>query len=147
MEVQKKCQDVFTHPIILDDVPPKFNLFLQRAHLIESSLKEMKLWKFPEIEGYFLKNSPPLWPTYIGKKRTTFAKACGIKLRCHGEHVGEHIKNPLRSPPCQNLKDKKSRACLGLPIGCMTFLFPDQLVTILGLGLQRTPLPIKLKRC
>jgi hypothetical protein len=28
---------------------------------------------------------PPLWPT--------FAKAYGIKVRCYGEHVGEHIGN------------------------------------------------------
>jgi hypothetical protein len=25
-------------------------------------------------------------------------------------------------------------ACLGLPIGCMKFLFPKELVTIFGLG-------------
>jgi hypothetical protein len=36
---------------------------------------------------------PPLWPTYIGERRTTFAKAYGIKVRCYGEHVGEHIGN------------------------------------------------------
>jgi len=28
---------------------------------------------------------------------------------------------------------------LGLPIGCIKFLFPKEFVTILGLGLQRTP--------
>jgi hypothetical protein len=42
---------------------------------------------------------PPLWPTYIGKRRTTFAKAYGIKVRCYGEHVGEHngnLKNLMR---------------------------------------------------
>jgi hypothetical protein len=27
------------------------------------------------------------------KRRTTFAKAYGIKVRCYGEHVGEHIEN------------------------------------------------------
>jgi hypothetical protein len=27
----------------------------------------------------------------MGERRTTFAKAYGIKLRCYGEHVGEHI--------------------------------------------------------
>ncbi len=35
----------------------------------------------------------PLWPTYIGERRTTFVKAHGIKVRCYGEHVGEHIGN------------------------------------------------------
>jgi hypothetical protein len=29
----------------------------------------------------------------MGERRTTFAKAYGIKLRCYGEHVGEHIGN------------------------------------------------------
>jgi hypothetical protein len=37
---------------------------------------------------------PPLRPGYIGERRTTFAKAYGIKVRClNGEHVGEHIVN------------------------------------------------------
>ncbi len=36
---------------------------------------------------------PPVWPTYIGERRTTFGKAYGIKVRWHGEHVGEHIEN------------------------------------------------------
>jgi hypothetical protein len=34
---------------------------------------------------------PPLWPSYIGERRTTFAKAYGIKVRCYGEHVVKHI--------------------------------------------------------
>jgi hypothetical protein len=32
-----------------------------------------------------------LWPRYIGERRTTFAKAYGIKVRVYGEYVGEHI--------------------------------------------------------
>jgi hypothetical protein len=32
-----------------------------------------------------------LWPRYIGERRTTFAKAYGIKVRFYGEYVGEHI--------------------------------------------------------
>jgi hypothetical protein len=32
---------------------------------------------------------PPPWPTYIGERRTTFAKAYGIKVRCYREHFGE----------------------------------------------------------
>jgi hypothetical protein len=38
---------------------------------------------------------PLLWPTYIGERRTTFAKAYGMdkKVRCYGEHVGKHIGN------------------------------------------------------
>jgi hypothetical protein len=34
---------------------------------------------------------PPL--AHIGDRRTTFAKAYGIKVRCYGEDVGEHIGN------------------------------------------------------
>jgi hypothetical protein len=30
---------------------------------------------------------------YIGERRTKFAKAYWIKVRCYGEHVGEHIGN------------------------------------------------------
>ncbi len=33
------------------------------------------------------------WASYICERKTTFAKAYGIKLRCYGEHVGEHIGN------------------------------------------------------
>ncbi len=37
---------------------------------------------------------PPLWPTYIGERRTTFTKAYKIKVRClYEEHVEEHIVN------------------------------------------------------
>jgi hypothetical protein len=35
---------------------------------------------------------PPLGPNYIGES----AKAYGLKVRClYGEHVGEHVGNPL----------------------------------------------------
>jgi len=33
----------------------------------------------------------------ISQRRTTFAKAYGIKVRCYGEHVGEHIGNLIRT--------------------------------------------------
>jgi hypothetical protein len=41
---------------------------------------------------------PPNWPSYIGERRTTFGKAFGIKERCYGEHVGEHIENLMGTP-------------------------------------------------
>jgi len=44
---------------------------------------------------YFEYKVFPLWPTYIGERRTTFAKTYGIKVRCYGEHVGEHIRNSI----------------------------------------------------
>jgi hypothetical protein len=54
----------------------------------------MKVWRLPKIKGSILKYIvPPLWPSYIVERRTTFAKAYGIKVRCYGEHVGEHIGN------------------------------------------------------
>jgi len=56
----------------------------------------MKLWRLPKIEASTLKYGvPALWPTYVGEKRTTFAKAYGIKVRCDEEHVGEHIGNQV----------------------------------------------------
>ncbi len=57
--------------------------------------KKMKLWRFLKIEGFVLIYIvPPLGPTYIGERRTTFAKAHGLEVRClYGEHVGEHIVN------------------------------------------------------
>jgi hypothetical protein len=48
---------------------------------------KMKLWTLPTIEGAILKyRVPPLWPTYIGETRTTFAKA-------YREQLGELIGN------------------------------------------------------
>jgi hypothetical protein len=41
------------------------------------------------------------------------------------------------SPPPPNLQGKKQgilMACLGLPIGCMKFLFPKEFITIFGPG-------------
>jgi len=60
----------------------------------------MKLRRLPNIEGSILKyRVPPLWPTYIGERWTTFAKAYGIKVVgwCYGEHVGEQIEK-FREP-------------------------------------------------
>jgi hypothetical protein len=57
--------------------------------LIDPSLKKKKLWRLPKVEGSILKyRVPPLWPTYIGERRTTFAY--GIKVRCYCELFGEH---------------------------------------------------------
>ncbi len=57
-------------------------------------------WRLPKIEGSILKyRNPTLWPSYIGERRTTFAKAYGIEMRCYGRHVDEHIGNL----GCQNV--------------------------------------------
>jgi hypothetical protein len=120
---------------------------------------KLKQWRLPIIKGYILKyRVPPLWPTYIGERRTTFAKAYGVKARCYGEHIGEYIENLMgtycklkrnmvgthwepekvknKSFPPTKLKREKSTfsACLGLLIGSMKFLFPKEFVTIFGLG-------------
>jgi hypothetical protein len=36
---------------------------------------------------------PPFWPTYINERKTTFAKAYGIKMKCYWEFLkGTHKK-------------------------------------------------------
>jgi hypothetical protein len=48
-----------------------------------------------KIQGSILTyRVPPLWPpSYISERRTTLAKALGIKVSCYGEHVEEHNAN------------------------------------------------------
>jgi hypothetical protein len=71
--------------------------------------KKLKPWRLPKVKGSILKyRVPPLWPTYIGERRTTFGKAYGIKLRCYGEHVGEHIGNQMRTHWELGKHEKKS---------------------------------------
>jgi hypothetical protein len=56
----------------------------------------MKLWRLLKIEGSALMYIVPPLRRHIDERRTTFAKAYGIKVRyLDGEHVGEHIGNPL----------------------------------------------------
>jgi len=53
----------------------------------------MKLWRLSKLEGSILKyRVPRLWPTYIGERKTTFAKAYGIKVRCYLELFGKHVR-------------------------------------------------------
>jgi hypothetical protein len=56
--------------------------------------KKMKLWRLFKIKGFILIHIvPPLGPTYIGERKTTFAKACGLEVMClYREHVREHIR-------------------------------------------------------
>jgi hypothetical protein len=91
----------------------------------------MKLWRLLQIEGSFILKCrvPPLCPSYIGERRTTFAKAYGIKVGCYGEHVGEHIGNLGKNSAKLFLN-----ACLGLPIAYMRFLFTKEFDTIFGLA-------------
>ncbi len=81
--------------------------FSGRAHLPTHALhcyvqenwpiapKKMKLWRLFKIEGFvFIYIVPFLGPTYVGERKTTFAKAHGLEMRClYEEHVGEHLVN------------------------------------------------------
>jgi hypothetical protein len=127
----------------------------------------MKLWRLPKIECSILKYSvPSLWPTYIGEKEDNICQRIWDKSEvlgrtCLGTHweLEEHSGNLMgtrekwkqKPSPCpKTWKEKKQgtlSACLGLPIGCMNFLFPKEFVTIFGLGqypLQRTPYLLRL---
>jgi hypothetical protein len=45
------------------------------------SLQKKKQWILPKTESSILKTTvPPLWPSYIGERRTPFSKAYGIKV-------------------------------------------------------------------
>jgi hypothetical protein len=62
----------------------------------------MKLWRLPKTEGSIFKYIVlPLWPTYIGERRTPFLKAYGIKVRWYGERgkhcEREHIGKPFET--------------------------------------------------
>jgi len=60
--------------------------------LIGSVLKKNETMEAPQNRRlYFEEWSLFPWPTYLGERKTTFAKAYGIKVRCYGEHVGERI--------------------------------------------------------
>jgi hypothetical protein len=128
----------------LDEMLLKF-LFLSPCNEPPNTFFKMKLWRLPKTEASTMKyRVPSLWPTYVGERRTTFAKAYGIKVRCYGEHFGnwwtywEPGNLFLKSFPHPQLKRKKKQgtlsACLGLPIGYMKFVFPKEFVTIFGLG-------------
>ncbi len=61
--------------------------------MIGPLVPKQKLPRLVKVEGSLLMYIvPPLGPAYIGERRTTFAKAYGIKVRCLN---GEHIGNPL----------------------------------------------------
>jgi hypothetical protein len=63
-----------------------------KANFIGLPLKKKGTLEAPQIEGSILKyRVPPLWSTYISKRRKTSAKAYGIKVRCHGENVGDIV--------------------------------------------------------
>jgi len=64
---------------------PSF-FFCCNEPICPSLKKKWKLWRLPKIKGSILKYKVlPLLPTYIGERRTTFAKPHEIKMRCYWE--------------------------------------------------------------
>ncbi len=120
-------------PLLLNcRVQFKFNFFsfCNKPIWLAHHATKLKLWRLPEAQGSILMyRVPALSLTYTGEKRTIFAKAYGIKVRCYGEHVGEPDGNPLGTwkehsentlgtretlknilPPPPKLKRKKGKA-------------------------------------
>jgi hypothetical protein len=99
----------------------------------------MKLWRLSKIEGFILKyRVPHLGPTYIGERRTTFAKAYGIKVRCYLDLFGKHVRTwelfawaPPTPPPPQG-KKREVPSFHALLIGCMEIIFLKLAATILA---------------
>jgi hypothetical protein len=86
----------------------------------------MKLWRLPKAEASILKHRvPSLWLTYIGERRTTFAKAYGVKVRCYWECFEEHVRNLgtlCFDPPPQEKKERSLHSMTRLLIGCIEIL-------------------------
>jgi len=79
-------------------LPTYFFIFLGRqVNLIGPLLPKNETMEAPQKKRLcFDVHSSSVQPTYIGERRTTFAKAYGIKVRClYGEHAREHIENSL----------------------------------------------------
>jgi len=72
-----------------------FFFFFNEPIWLAHSLKKLKLiTRIRNKEGFILECIVcPLWPTYIGERRTTFAKAYRIKVRCYWELFEEHARN------------------------------------------------------
>ncbi len=73
---------------LLDEMPPKYFYFFSpsMSQFDWTITQKMKLWKLPKIEPSILKyRVPPLWLTYKGERRTTFAKAYGSPPLQHRE--------------------------------------------------------------
>jgi hypothetical protein len=89
-----------------------------------------------EIQGSILRyRVPPLRPTYTCERRTTFAKAYGIEVRCYWELFGKHVRNlgtlcvdppatppPPRPPPppLQEQKEKGKSLHEEVTVNCPT---------------------------
>ncbi len=128
------------HPIYLPYSPLIFFFFflLQWANLIGPSLK--KKWNYggsPKKKGSILKYRVPiLWLTYIGERRTIFAKAYGVKVRCYWECFEEHVRNLgtlCFDPPPQDKKERSLHSTTWLLIVCIEISNAKIGSTIFGL--------------
>jgi hypothetical protein len=83
--------------------------------------RNLKAWRLLKIECSIWKyySSPLNWPTYIDKRRITFAKSYQIKLRCYWEHIREQIGNKGNLQSHSSLKSE--RETLGLLSACCAF--------------------------
>ncbi len=82
--------------------------------------KKLKLWMLSQMQGSIFKHSvPSLWLTYIAKRRTTFAKAYGMKVRCYWEHTGNKRKNEPR-----NFLNNVPSRVLRKPVNCQHWFLP-----------------------
>ncbi len=125
-----------------------FFYFSQQTHLTVPSLKSNEAMEASQNRTFCFEvwSSFPLAHLYrwkednicqsIGSKSEVLWRTC---WETHWE-LGERIENLTRNSlgtwrehiGNQGKKESTLSACLGLPIGCMKFLFPSELVTILG---------------
>jgi hypothetical protein len=75
------------------------------VYILAHHSKKKKQWRLPKTEGSISKYTvPPVWPTYIGERRTPFSKEYGIKV---GKRIWDFG---------QNIWDE-SKVLLGTPLG------------------------------
>jgi len=121
----------------------QFFCLLQRANLIGSSLKKMKLWTLPKSEGSILKhkvnNFSPSAHLYWWKE-DNICQSIWDKMRCYEEHIEnlmwiwrEHSGNTLRTrgkwkksssplpPHPKNLKGKEQVHAWAFPLAAWNF--------------------------
>jgi hypothetical protein len=94
-------------------LPSNFFKFWNEPIWLVHHSKKWNYGQLPKIKCSILKYRvvPPLWPTYVGEKRTTIAKAYRIKIRYYWELFGEHIRNLgtlcFEPAPAPNQKKKQ----------------------------------------
>ncbi len=120
------CSPLLSHP--LDKLLPKCNFFFFFFFRVCND----PIWlahPWAKKEGFILIcRIPPLWPTYVGERRTTFAKAYEINVRCYWELSEEHVRNfgTLSFDPCLTpKKHTHGKSTFHCPSGKSTFHCPS----------------------